>query len=92
MEKSEFLKIADSMKQLRGCNMKQLKIIVEIADVRPYGTLDNVGKANLVIDYSSEAFLKTARDLVTEEALSLLINAAKDAHFELTEKSKEDKK
>lgn len=71
--------------------MKQLKIIIEVSDIRIYGTLDNVGKAVLSIDYSSEDFLKTARDLVTEEALSLLINTAKDSHYEIIEKAKNEK-
>jgi len=67
--------------------MKQLKVTVEIADVRIHGTLDNVGKAGLTLDYSSEEVLGDAVDVITLEALGLLINAAKDSHFELIEES-----
>lgn len=72
--------------------MKQLRITAEISDVRIYGTLDNVGKSNLIINYSSEDTLKDAVDVITLEALHMLINAAKDSHFELIDKSKEDRK
>lgn len=72
--------------------MKQLKVTVEISDVRNYGTLDNIGKAGLTLDYSSEEVLKDAVDVITLDALGLLINAAKDSHYEIIEKSEEDKK
>lgn len=68
--------------------MKQLKVTVEISDVRTYGVLDNVGRSILSLEYSSEEVLKDAVDVITLDALHMLINAAKDSHFEFIEKTK----
>lgn len=68
--------------------MKQLKITVEVSDVRSYGTTDNNGEARMCVDYSSEDSLKGAKEVITLDAMFMLINAAKDANFKLAEEAK----
>lgn len=61
--------------------MKQIKVTVEISDVRTYGTLDNTGSATM--HFSSEDMsVKEAVECISLDQVQMLAKAASASHWE----------